>query len=620
MAYIKIGGAALNQTPIDWENNIHNIRSAIDEARATGIRILCLPELCITGYGCEDLFLSRWMPEKAWELLIALRDHCHDIAVAIGLPVRVGDNLYNCCAFIENKEIRGIAAKQFLAGEGVHYEPRWFTPWKAGEQTHLTVEGAEVPFGEIVIESHGARIGFEICEDAWVSDSVRPACRLSRQNVDLILNPSASHFSFGKSEFRYQLISSSSDTFHCTYIYANLLGNEAGRIIYDGEVLIYKEGKMLQRNNRFSFKNSNLIYAEVDFETNTSVAKEITHDEREREYEFWEATSLGLFDYLRKSRSSGFVLSLSGGADSSACAIMVSEMIKRGVDELGLDAFRAKLAISGDKKADTIPALTRLLLTTAYQGTKNSGPATLNSARELAHSIGATFHHWTIDEPVDAYTNTIEKAIQRDLCWETDDIALQNIQARARSPIIWMLANIKNALLITTSNRSEGDVGYATMDGDTSGSIAPIAGVDKHFIRNWLIWAEENLNQPGLSRVNALSPTAELRPETHAQTDEKDLMPYHILLQIELQAIRNRKSPLETYELLKAQELETPALLKEHIIKFYRMWSRNQWKRERIAPSFHLDDFNVDPRSWCRFPILSGSFSLELDILRKLPE
>src|SRR5690606_5370673 len=127
-------------------------------------------------------------------------------------------------------------------------------------------------------------------------------------------------------------------------------------------------------------------------------------------------------------------------------------------------------------------------------------------------SVGATFHQWTIDEEVASYSRKVETALNRKLQWETDDLAMQNIQARARSPIIWMIANIKNNLLLTTSNRSEGDVGYATMDGDTSGSIAPIAGIDKHFLLHWLKWAEKALGYSGLSGVNALTPSAELRP------------------------------------------------------------------------------------------------------------
>ena len=217
-----------------------------------------------------------------------------------------------------------------------------------------------------------------------------------------------------------------------------------------------------------------------------------------------------------------------------------------------------------------------------------------------------------IDEEVESYTKKIETAIGRKLTWEQDDIALQNIQARTRSPIIWMLANLNNALLLSTSNRSEGDVGYTTMDGDTSGSIAPIAGVDKHFIRQWLIWAETNLDRPGLAAVNSLSPSAELRPLERTQTDEKDLMPYSVIVEIERLAIRDRRSPVDVFLLLKDELGLEDALLKEYIKKFFRLWSRNQWKRERLAPAFHLDDFNIDPKTWYRFPILSGGFAEEL--------
>jgi len=132
----------------------------------------------------------------------------------------------------------------------------------------------------------------------------------------------------------------------------------------------------------------------------------------------------------------------------------------------------------------------------------------------------------------------------------------------------------------------------------------------------WMKWAEKELGYNGLSYVNNLQPTAELRPKDREQTDEKDLMPYPLLVAIEKLAIRDRKSPIEVYTTLKK---DNPAgdltRLKEHVKKFYRLWSANQWKRERLAPSFHLDDLNVDPRSWCRFPILSSGFKKELDEL-----
>lgn len=615
---MRIAGAALNQTPLDWDNNISNIIAAINEARTNDVDILCLPELCITGYGCEDWFLSEWVPETALNHLIDLIPHTTDITVSFGLPIRFNDQVYNCACLVRNTEILGISAKQFLANDGVHYEPRWFTPWLHSQIGYFNIEGINYPFGDILYEVNGIKIGYEICEDAWRPDNVRPASRLCKMNVDLILNPSASHFAFAKSDFRYNLIIGSSEKFNCTYLYANLLGNEAGRMIFDGEVLIARNGNLIQRNDRLSFKNFNLVYADIDFSTGKVSDEPLHPDDREKNFEFWEAVTLGLFDYMRKSHSKGFVLSLSGGADSSACAVMVSEMIKKGIKELGVSKFIDKAGLSPIPGIESEPyeiqvrLVTENVLTCAYQATRNSSADTFESAQKLAESIGAKFYHWDVQDQVSKYVETIEHVLAHPLTWEKHDITLQNIQARSRSPIIWMLANINSALLITTSNRSEGDVGYATMDGDTSGSIAPIAGVDKHFIQQWLIWAEKNLNQPGLRFVNSLIPTAELRPVEKTQTDEKDLMPYWLLVEIEKLAIKDKKSPLEVFNIL-AKEIKTePAQLKFYVDKFFKMWSRNQWKRERLAPGFHLDEFNVDPKTWCRFPILNSGFKNEL--------
>ena len=158
------------------------------------------------------------------------------------------------------------------------------------------------------------------------------------------------------------------------------------------------------------------------------------------------------------------------------------------------------------------------------------------------------------------------------------------------------------------------------MDGDTSGSIAPIAGVAKSFLLQWLIWAEPNLNFPGLSKINQLKPTAELRPSHHEQTDESDLMPYSILHQIEILAIRDRLKPIDVYTKMQGKTTYSNKEMKDWVIKFFKLWARNQWKRERIAPTFHIDDFNVDPKTWCRFPILSGGFEEELKELENISE
>ncbi|MEM7296882.1 MAG: NAD(+) synthase, partial [Bacteroidota bacterium] len=590
-----------------WKNNLSNIAGAIEDAKKEQIDILCLPELCLTGYGCEDLFLGTWLPEKALDKLNEIIPLTSEIAVSVGLPVRFKSNVYNTTCFISNKEIKGFYAKQKLANDGVHYEPRWFTPWKSSVVDAISFNGQEYPFGHITIEEKGITLGFEICEDAWQSD--RPCERLDKK-VDLILNPSASHFAFGKSKFREELVTKSSEIFNCVYLYANLLGNEAGRMIYDGDVLAGQNGKLIGRNHRLWFLDYKLLPIEVDFDGNETIPN-VKPDYESQNEEFAHAASLALFDYCRKSRSNGFVLSLSGGADSSTIATLVAFAVRIGIEQLGQSEFKRKIGLAAD--GNSVDEITKRLLTTAYQATKNSSKETFESAQNLAASLGATFYHWALDEGIKHYRTNIEKAIGRELNWEQDDITLQNIQARSRAPIIWMLANLENKLLLATSNRSEGDVGYATMDGDTSGSISPIAGVSKHFILQWLKYAEAELDFSGLKDVNSLTPTAELRPLEQHQTDEDDLMPYEVLMKIEREAILEGKSPIQVYESLRNSY--DPENLKEWIKKFYRLWTRNQWKRERYAPSFHFDDFNIDPRSWYRFPILSGGYQEELNLL-----
>ena len=606
-SHVNIAGASLNQTPIHWKNNFENICEAIKKAKNENVNILCLPELAITGYGCEDLFLTDWVKQKAMDILFEIVPLTSQIAIAVGLPIQFENKTYNALCFIADGIIKGFYLKQKLARTGIHYEPRWFENWQKTQKKSIELRNKTYPIGHIIVEYEGIKIAFEICEDAWNTD--RPALAL-KEKVDVILNPSASHFAFGKSKFREQLVIQSSKLLNCIYLYSNLLGNEAGRVIYDGDIIIAQKGKLIGKNRRFSFKNVQL------FSVTTSIKKTVSpihvcQDFETPNEEFSQVAPLALFDYLRKSASKGFVLSLSGGADSSAVATLVSLMVKNGLGELGKESFEQKIGIS--LKATSEKGITQQLLTTVYQATQNSSDETFVSAKKLSEDLGSKFYHWNIDDLIHTYQKTIEHAIERPLTWEVDDTVLQNIQARTRSPIIWMLANLNKALLLATSNRSEGAVGYATMDGDTSGSIAPLAGVSKSFILQWLQYAEHSIGVKGLKYVNRLVPTAELRPPARQQTDESDLMPYDILLKIEQEAIINKKSPQQIYETIN-NEVDGEQL-KVYIKKFFLLWSRNQWKRERYAPSFHFDDYNIDPRSYYRFPILSGNFTEELAML-----
>ncbi len=678
MKCLKIAAGALNQTPLDWEGNFAHIREVIEAAEQQGVQILCLPEMCITGYGCEDAFLSGDVPERALQMLSKLLQYSGRMTLCVGLPVVYRNALYNCIAVLDSGKLLGLVAKQHLAGDGIHYEPRWFKPWPTGTRGNVSLalrnkHSPDVyPIGDICFEIGGVRLGFEICEDAWVAE--RPGSHLARKGVDIILNPSASHFAFGKHEIRKRFVTEGSRAFAATYVYANLLGNEAGRAIYDGECLIATGGEIVAHGERFSLRSSLLTTAVVDIDkTRTqqigtaSFAPEfddaiwvISRDaypevfqlpERGRtessfdEYsEFALATSLGLYDYLRKSRSKGFVISLSGGADSAACAYLVRIMITRGLSEMGVEDFCESVGIPYTKEGTYNEhafqaSVYRKLLTCAYQRTKNSSQTTLDAATTVAKDVGAKFHVLDVDKLVDSYTSIVSVALQHEFGWNTDDIALQNIQARVRAPSVWMIANVEQKLLITTSNRSEAAVGYCTMDGDTAGSIAPLGGIDKAFLLLWLkkMGFAETLHSPGVTpkylyefpkeglwKILNQAPTAELRPGEN-QTDESDLMPYPILDYIEDRALLDRMPPRSVYLMLKGWldhnaspgNITAPQKVYGYVEKFFTLWCRNQWKRERYALSFHVDDKNLDPRSWCRFPVLSGGYTTELRELRE---
>ena len=482
--------------------------------------LLVLPELCTTGYGCEDAFLGPDVAKRAWSMLMELVPQTKGMVVSIGMPVRRRGGLYNTACVVADGRIAGFAAKEHLAGEGLHYEPRWFKPWPNHQVVQLERDGQSYPFGDVFFDFSGVRIGFEICEDAWVAQ------RRGGQDghaMDIIVNPSASHFAFGKHLVRERLVLEGSRSMAVTYLYANLLGNEAGRVIYDGGCYIAQNGKLLAQSPRLTFDDSVLTTAVVDVEASrteqvrttsfqadstdpgakrTSVDFEFPRatmertepstppwesSEQHKEEELMRSLTLALFDYLRKSHSRGFVLSISGGADSAAAACLVSLMVDRALEALGPERFAEKVGLAPEPSArDWV----RKLLCCAYQPTDNSTDVTRDAATAVAEALGATFYILDVQHIVDAYEHLIGGAVGRPLTWDRDDITLQNIQARARGPSVWMLANMRGALLLSTSNRSEAAVGYATMDGDTCGGLSPIAGIDKAFLRHWLRWLE----------------------------------------------------------------------------------------------------------------------------------
>ena len=262
MKLIRVAAAILNQTPLDWEGNKARIGAAIDDARRQGASILCLPEMCITGYGCEDAFLSPGLQATAVAVLHELLPRTRGMIVSFGLPLGYLNGLFNAACLACDGRIIGFTAKRYLAGDGLHYEPRWFKPWPSGQQVQIEMKGRTYPLGDIHFACGGVKIGFEICEDAWVAD--RPGSDLALRGVDIILNPSASHFAFGKAAVRERFVLEGSRAFNVSYVYANLLGNEAGRAIYDGGALIASGGALDAAGPRFSYADYHVTSAAID--------------------------------------------------------------------------------------------------------------------------------------------------------------------------------------------------------------------------------------------------------------------------------------------------------------------------------------------------------------------
>jgi len=657
---LTLATASINTLPLDLQGNCELIKTAIKQAQHKNADLLLLPELVLSGYGAEDMFFAAdWLaqiPQIVSELMSSIPQ---GMLVAVGLPLMIpGGQIFNGVALLSNQQVLGISLKQNLARSGVHYEPRWFTAWPAGQVSELAFAGSRVPIGDLVYDIDGVRIGFEICEDSWVA--ARPARSLYERQTDVILNPSASHFSLGKQQVREQFVTEGSRAFGAVYVYANLVGCEAGRTVYDGGNLIASNGEVVMRGKRMAFTPVVVEAAHVDLMVNRTqriISSQQTTPSSEHgvvfrqglltpshtlqpltqpqpaqpmheHEELCRAIGLGLWDWMRKTYTRGYAVSLSGGADSALCATLSAQAHHWALEELGDADYLQIVSRCGidaeprqaDQAADVWlrEQLMPQLLSTVYQGSANSSDTTRNAAQQLADGLGCSHAAWQIDDLVAGYTQRINQLTpDQPLNWQQDDLTLQNIQARVRSPGIWMLANRLNKLLLATSNLSEASVGYCTMDGDTSGVLAPIGGVSKSRVLDVLRW----LHQQGhdyLYGIIVQQPTAELRPVE--QTDEVDLMPFEVLDAIRHITQAHHAGPKVLLQVMCRQpigEKYSAPQLAEFIRRYYGLYCRNQWKRERLAVSFHIETDSADPKTYRRFPVLNSQMRRELDEMQQ---
>ncbi len=666
--------ASLNQTVGDWSGNDRRIRDVIAAARDEGVRLLCLPEMCIPGYSLGDRLLRSGTMERSWDRMVALADATAGIAVAVGLPVLCEGVIYNAMALLADGNLVGLAAKENLATGDVEYENRYYNPWPRGRVVELRgPDGTIAPLGTQMFDLPGLGVvAFEICEDAW--QGIRPGSAYAISGAEILMNPSASWFSIGKHRMRRRLVRQISLEDHCVYLYASLLGCDATRLIFDGSLFIGVNGRIEAEGRRFVFDREwELVHRVVDlgeirhsrmeegswrgqlarvgvdaipqtirltgnFQTDrvppppppyyeppepehpdpslqyleASVLGGRPMTDRDLDYlELELALCLALRDYVAKTGIRSCCLALSGGRDSGMVALLVHRMYRYANPTLSIDEVRR---------------LVSERFFCAYLATENSGEATRNAARAVAEEVGATYYETNIQESLDSCETTVSRLTGETLSWDNPahDITLQNIQARLRGTLIWTLANLHGSLLLVTSNKSEAAVGYTTMDGDSSGGLAPIADVPKSLVKLYLAWAADFHGLTGFDRINVMDATAELRPPDKAQTDEADLMPFPILDQLMYAFVQLSLDPVSIFRRLWPAFADhyhgDPRAFAAHIRKFVRLFCFAQWKRERFAISFRVTAFDLDPKTGFRFPPVQTPFTDELAELDRYVE
>ncbi|KAL2940140.1 Glutamine-dependent NAD(+) synthetase [Bienertia sinuspersici] len=577
MRLLKVATCNLNQWAMDLDCNLKNIKESISRAKHLGAAIRLGPELEITGYGCEDHFLELDTISHAWECLkeLLVGDWTDGIFCSFGMPVVRGSERYNCQVLCMNRKIIMIRPKTCLANDGNYRELRWFTAWKQKDQMvefQLPPNIADdisqktVPFGYGFIKFLDTAIAAEICEELF--SSVTPHSQLALNGVEVFMNASGSHHQLRKLDVRMDAFRAATKSRGGLYIYSNQQGCDGGRLYYDGCCCVVINGDVVAQGSQFSLKDVEVVVAHVDLDAVASLRlssssfqeqassettvpsivapyklcrsfhleEPVSHPLKIRYHEPEEEIAFGpacwLWDYLRRSGASGFLLPLSGGADSSSVAAIVGCMcqlvvkeIDNGDEQVKIDALRIGQYPDGQYPTDSKEFAKRIFYT-VFMGTENSSEATRSRAKVLADEVGS----WHLDVCIDGVISSLLTLFQTltgkrprykvDGGSNTENIGLQNIQARIRMVLAFMLASLmpwvhsKSGfyLVLGSSNVDEALRGYLTKYDCSSADINPIGSISKTDLRTFLRWAAVHLGYSSLAEVEAAPPTAELEP------------------------------------------------------------------------------------------------------------
>jgi NAD+ synthase (glutamine-hydrolysing) len=560
---LRLALAQIDPTVGDIEGNVRLISESIDRARDAGAQLVLLPELCMSGYPPEDLVLRRDFLAAVREGLDAVAADIEGIVALVGFPERVErrseqledfDPLidpppppaYNALAILADGEVQGIYRKCDLPNYGVFDERRYFEP------------GTE----PALIEVDGVPIGLTVCEDIWHPGF--PESEETAAGAVLVVNSSASPYHRGKGSAREGMVADRARSNGAAFALCNMVGGQ-DELVFDGaSVVIAPDGEVLARAAQFepeilicdlmapaaggsdgapARRVRTLAQLRSGADPSGPVEPRVAEPISSEEAEVYSALVLGLRDYVEKNGFEHVVLALSGGIDSALVALIAA-------DALGPER-----------------------VTVVVMPSPNSRPETQADARTIASNLGVELIEIAIEGPMEAYGRALATAFEG----SEPGLAEENIQARIRGNLIMGLSNKFGWLVLTTGNKSELSVGYATLYGDMAGGFAVIKDVFKLLVYRLVRWrnAEEDRELIPES-VLERPPSAELRPD---QLDEDSLPPYEVLDRI-LEAYVERDEGVE--------ELVAEGLPEETVMEVVRLVDRAEYKRRQAAPGIRV--------------------------------
>lgn len=522
---MKIAMAQLDYMIGDFDGNLSKMLSHVALARENHCDLICFGELATCGYPPRDFLEFSDFIKKCNQSIDTLKDASHGIGIIVGSPTinpkPEGKDLFNSAYLLSEGNIIGVAHKALLPTYDIFDEYRYFEP-----ATEFSV-----------VEFKGKKIALTICEDIWNvgnENPLYPVCPmdvLTLQQPDLMINVSASPFSYKQAKERIAVVQSNVAKYGVPMFYVNHVGAQTDVVFDGGSLVVSGDSKVFREMPYFE---EGIEYFALD-----AVMKGGIEDEQPKEKIalMYDALVTGIKDYFRKLNFKSAILGLSGGIDSALTTTLA-------VHALGKENVRV------------------LLMPSQY-----SSSHSLEDAIALAQKLGIRFDIVPISDVFDAYENLLQP-----LFIGTDsNITEENIQARIRGMLLMAVSNKYGNILLNTSNKTEMAVGYGTLYGDMCGGIAVLGDVYKMEV--YAISEYINRNEE-IIPVNSITkpPSAELKP---GQKDSDSLPPYEILDKILLEYIEHRKGPEEIIALG-----YDAALVK----KVLRMVNINEFKREQTAP------------------------------------